>query len=65
MCSGAAVLYKIPRVVVGENITFMGAEDWLRSQGIEVVVMQDQRCIDLMKEFIRTQPQLWNEDIGV
>lgn len=65
MCSGAAVLYKIPRVVVGENITFIGAEDWLRSQGIEVVVMQDQRCIDLMKEFIRTQPQLWNEDIGV
>ncbi len=65
MCSGAVVLYKIPRVVVGENVTFMGAEDWLRQLGIEVVVLQNQNCIDLMKEFIRSRPQLWNEDIGV
>ncbi len=65
MCSGAVVLYKIPRVVVGENVTFMGAEDWLRQLGIEVVVLQNQDCIHLMREFIRSHPQLWNEDIGV
>ena len=65
MCSGAIVLYKIPRVVVGENRTFLGAEDYMRSQGIAVEVLQDDDCIRLMTEFIRAHPQLWNEDIGV
>ena len=65
MCSGAIVLYKIPRVVVGENKTFLGAEDYLRSNSIEVKVVQDSECIALMTEFIRSYPQLWNEDIGV
>jgi cytosine/creatinine deaminase len=65
MCSGAIVLYKIPRVVVGENQTFLGAEDYLRSQGVEVQVLQDAECIQLMTEFIRAQPALWNEDIGI
>ena len=65
MCSGAIVLYKIPRVVVGENRTFLGAEDYLRSQSVEVEVRQDAECIQLMTDFIRAQPALWNEDIGV
>ena len=65
MCSGAIVLYKIPRVVVGENQTFLGAEDYMRSHGIHVEVAQDAECIQLMREFIRDHPQLWNEDIGV
>jgi cytosine/creatinine deaminase len=65
MCSGAIVLYKIPRVVVGENRTFQGAEDYLRSQGVKVDVLQDAECIQLMTDFIREQPALWNEDIGV
>lgn len=65
MCSGAIVLYKIPRVVVGENQTFLGAEEYLRSNGIRVEVVQDPDCIQLMRDFIRTHPQLWNEDIGV
>jgi len=65
MCSGAIVLYKIPRVVVGENRTFLGAEAYLRSQGVEVDVLQDSECIQLMSDFIREQPALWNEDIGV
>lgn len=65
MCSGAVVLYKIPRVVVGENQTFLGAEEYLRSQGVEVEVVQDAECIALMRAFIRAHPQLWNEDIGV
>jgi len=64
MCSGAILLYGIPKVVIGENITFMGAEDHLRSRGVEVEVMNDQRCIDLMTAFIDTHPDLWNEDIG-
>lgn len=64
MCSGAIVLYKIPRVVVGENQTFLGAEDYLRSNGIEVEVAQDAECIQLMTDFIAAHPQLWNEDIG-
>jgi cytosine/creatinine deaminase len=64
MCSGAIVLYKIPRVVVGENKTFLGAEDYMRSQGIEVKVVQDEECIQMMSDFIRTKPELWNEDIG-
>ena len=64
MCSGAIVLYKIPRVVVGENRTFLGAEDYLRSNGIAVEVVQDTECIQLMTDFIAAHPQLWNEDIG-
>ena len=65
MCSGAIVLYKIPRVVVGENKTFLGAEDYMRSQGIQVDVVQDEECIQMMTDFIQANPALWNEDIGV
>jgi cytosine deaminase len=65
MCSGAILLYGIPRVVVGENQTFLGDEDLLRSRGVAVEVLQDQRCIRLMTAFIQAHPQLWNEDIGV
>src|SRR5579863_3816682 len=65
MCSGAIVLYKIPRVVVGENRTFLGAEEYMRSQGIQVEVVQDEECIQMMTDFIRANPVLWNEDIGV
>jgi creatinine deaminase len=65
MCSGAIVLYKIPRVVVGENRTFLGAEDYMRANRIQVEVVQDAECIQLMTDFIRANPQLWNEDIGV
>src|SRR5947208_6860891 len=65
MCSGAIVLYKIPRVVVGENQTFLGVEDYLRAQGIDLEVRQDPDCVDLMRRFIAQSPELWNEDIGV
>ena len=65
MCSGAIVLYRIPRVVVGENKTFVGAEDYLRANGIQVDVMQDDECIALMTKFIQANPELWYEDIGV
>jgi cytosine deaminase len=65
MCSGAIVLYKIPRVVVGENRTFVGAEEYMRANGIEVEVRQDAECIQLMRDFIAARPELWNEDIGV
>lgn len=65
MCSGAIALYKIPRVIVGENQTFFGAEDYLRAQGIQVDVIQDPQCIRLMRQFIDNYPELWNEDIGV
>jgi creatinine deaminase len=65
MCSGAILLYKIPRVIVGENVTFMGDEDLLRSRGVSVEVLQDPRCIELMRQFIAEHPTLWNEDIGV
>jgi cytosine deaminase len=65
MCSGAILLYKIPRVVVGENRTFMGAEDWLRREGVTVEVFQDQECISIMDRFIQGNPQLWHEDIAV
>jgi creatinine deaminase len=64
MCSGAMLLYGIPRVVVGENATFMGAEDLLRSRGVEVVLADDTECVELMREFIAASPTLWNEDIG-
>jgi cytosine/creatinine deaminase len=65
MCSGAILLYGIRTVIVGENRTFMGEEDLLRSRGVSVTVLQDPRCIQLMTDFIRDHPQLWNEDIGV
>ena len=65
MCSGAVVLYRIPRVVVGENRTFLGAEDYLRTNGVAVDVIQDAECIRLMTDFIASNPALWNEDIGV
>jgi len=65
MCSGAILLYGIPRVVVGENRTFLGEEELLRSRGVSVEVLQNAECIRLMAEFIRQNPTLWNEDIGV
>lgn len=64
MCSGAILLYGIPKVVIGENCTFLGEEDLLRSRGVDVMVLQDPGCIALMERFIREQPALWNEDIG-
>lgn len=64
MCTGAILLYEIPRVVIGENQTFMGDEDLLRARGVQVDVLQDQDCIALMQEFIRNKPELWKEDIG-
>jgi len=64
MCTGAILLYGIPHVVVGENRTFMGEEEWLRSRGVRVDVVQDERCIRLMTEFIAAKPGLWYEDIG-
>ncbi len=64
MCSGTLLLYGIPRVVVGENQTFMGEEALLRSRGVEVVVLQDATCRELMRRFIAAKPALWNEDIG-
>lgn len=65
MCSGAILLYGIPRVVIGENRSFMGEEQWLSSRGVQIQVVQDPRCILLMRDFIRSNPSLWNEDIGV
>lgn len=65
MCSGAILLYKIPHVVVGENVTFLGAEAYLRQHGVRVDVVQDGECIELMRAFITAKPELWNEDIGV
>jgi creatinine deaminase len=65
MCSGATVLYKIPKVVIGENKSFLGEEQWLKSHGVEVNVLQDEECIGLMREFMERHPQLWAEDIGV
>jgi len=64
MCSGAIVLYGIPRVVIGENRSFLGEEEWLRSRGVELTVLDDPGCIALMERFMREQPALWNEDIG-
>jgi cytosine deaminase len=65
MCSGAALLYGIPRIVIGENRTFRGAEDHLRARGVQLEVRDDPRCVRLMREFIGTRPELWSEDIGV
>jgi cytosine/creatinine deaminase len=64
MCSGAILLYGIPKVIVGENETFMGEEELLRSRGVEVQVVDSQQCVDLMQTFIKSNAELWNEDIG-
>jgi cytosine deaminase len=64
MCSGAILLYKIPRVVIGENRTFKGPEDYVRSRGVELQVVDSDECFRLMQDFIRDNPWLWNEDIG-
>jgi cytosine deaminase len=64
MCSGAILLYKIPKVVVGENRTFRGPEDYLRARGVLVTVYDDPTCVDMMRQFQREHPELWNEDIG-
>src|SRR6267143_1848459 len=61
MCSGAALLYKIPHIIVGENVTFQGPEEYVRSQGVKVEVLQDPTCIQLMRDFIATHPELWDE----
>ena len=65
MCSGAALLYGIPKVIVGENATFQGPEEYVRSRGVELTILDNQECIDLMNAFIAAHPELWNEDIGV
>jgi cytosine deaminase len=65
MCSGAALLYKIPHIVIGENVTFRGPEDYARGQGVRLDILQDAECIELMRNFIAARPELWNEDIGV
>ncbi len=65
MCSGTALLYKIPKIVIGENKTFRGPEDYVRSRGVRLEIIQDAECIRLMEEFIKSNPKLWNEDIGV
>jgi cytosine deaminase len=65
MCTGAALLYKIPRIVIGENVSFKGPEEYVHSKGVELEILQDQTCIQMMKDFIKAHPELWNEDIGV
>lgn len=65
MCSGTVLLYKIPKVIIGENKTFQGPEDYVRSRGVELVILNLPECISLMEEFIAAHPELWNEDIGV
>lgn len=65
MCSGTVLLYKIPKVVIGENRTFQGPEDYVRSRGVELEILDDPECIRLMQDFIAANPELWNEDIGV
>jgi cytosine/creatinine deaminase len=64
MCSGAALLYGIPAIVIGENVTFKGPEEYLRSRGVELTVLDDAECIQMMRDFIAARPELWNEDIG-
>lgn len=65
MCSGTALLYKIPRIVIGENRTFQGPESYVRSRGVALTIVDDPECAELMRTFIRDRPELWNEDIGV
>jgi len=64
MCSGTSVLYKIPKIIIGENQTFTGPEEYLKSRGIEIEVLNDPDCIKMMEQFIQDKPELWNEDIG-
>jgi cytosine/creatinine deaminase len=64
MCSGTALLYKIPKIVIGEHQTFQGPEDYVRSRGVELEILDDAQCIQLMRDFIAARPELWNEDIG-
>jgi cytosine deaminase len=64
MCSGTALLYRIPRIVIGENRTFQGPEDYVRSRGVELEIVDDAECYQLMQAFIAAHPELWNEDIG-
>jgi creatinine deaminase len=64
MCTGAILLYQIPKVIIGENKTFLGEENLLKSRGVEVIVLNDETCIQLMRTFIKNHPALWNEDIG-
>ena len=64
MCSGTALLYRIPKVIIGENRTFQGPEEYVRSRGVTVEVVDDPECVGLMEDFIRSKPELWNEDIG-
>jgi len=64
MCSGTALLYKIPKIVIGENKTFQGPEEYLCSRGVELQILNDTECIKIMEEFINAKPELWNEDIG-
>jgi cytosine/creatinine deaminase len=64
MCSGTALLYKIPKIVIGENQTFQGPEDYVRSRGVELVILNNAECIQIMRDFIAARPELWNEDIG-
>jgi cytosine/creatinine deaminase len=65
MCTGAILLYGIPKVVIGENQTFTGGEQLLIQHGVEITIVNDRECIEMMQDFIRTNPELWNEDIGV
>ena len=65
MCSGTALLYKIPKIIIGENKTFQGPEAYTKSRGIKLEILQDKTCVDLMEKFIKDRPELWNEDIGV
>jgi len=65
MCSGTALLYGIPRIVIGENRTFQGPESYVRSRGVELTIVDDPECVHLMREFVAARPELWNEDIGV
>jgi cytosine deaminase len=65
MCTGTAILHRIPRIVIGEHETYRGREDWLRAVGVQIVLADDPRCIELMRRFIAERPELWDEDIGV
>jgi cytosine deaminase len=65
MCSGTALLYKIPRIVVGEHVNFQGPEDYVRSRGVQLTILNDDRCIEMMRKFIADHPSLWHEDIGI
>lgn len=65
MCSGTSLLYNIPKIVIAENVNFLGAEDWLRHKGVELQIFEDEECIEMMRAFIAKHPELWNEDISV